>query len=897
MLLASLPWASYASRMDSSRRVVRRSLCVVFAAVLLLSGRYSKASWTFEPVGPSQLSQPESILKPCDPARWDERLSGVPPTLNAVCGKLRGDGVERMYAQLTSGTIAELELRENNRATIVPFLRGKDIPVPTYPAHFSAINEKGQTQPSLYVATYAWILKYDWVGREWALDFASTKNSALSTGFAVGDFRGDGQIRAYVSYQTSLAEYSRTPVGWHRQQIPTSAGEGYILSTALLSGERRPVLVLTGPDMKMRVARWRPEATVAVTDFSAHGVSAKEAAAISDLLRVRILNIGNCKSLERQQISTILQEQAFQQTKTIDPESAVRIGRLLNADKVIIGSVGMLDGKRFADTSIVSAKTGVTRRAEYLRWSDDAELQKGVELLAQAACPDTSLMQSSASDSMTASVSGGPDDVLTSVDWARFKVMDVPGGWINIVRLNKQPAILFVKHAPHGVGGLGIIRRISGTWRQESVPVAIRSPMQAVACDGRGDGVSRVYISYGKDPRITEITLSTGPWQLLDFSPNGDSISQNSMDGGALACAVSKTDRRPRLYLERPARNAIFECQWTSGNWRCESIVKTDNSLGWRYLYANPPGWSERDVLIDGSGIFVRGDRGWEKKSGVSNSIAVLPSSSKPRTLYSYGGSNSEISYSADLTQSVSRPLFPRTPYQLIDPKMIKVLHMPSGPPGARNYLATDPNIGQAVASIRGTAEESILGIGADRNVYEYRRGSSGWARSLISGFPGKPTWLVAGDARGDGVSRIYAVETGSLWELAYYGRPSVTSVADPVSSVVPKDGVKLLGDLFRAELGRHGNISVLSREGQSAASREQKLTGGDAGASTLPDYQVKTFIEARNGRYLMRGRLERADGSFTVHEFSSNGVSRDKLPEAAVALALRMAEEWPIRK
>jgi len=801
-----------------------------------------------------------------------------------------------MYAQLADGTLAELDGGAAGESAVWPLMHGKDIQAPTYPARFVAVQPQRQARPSLYVATFRWVLKYDWDGRKWTMEYASTRNSAVPTGLAVGDFRGDGQTRIYVSYGTEMAEYTKTPVGWHRQAIPTSAGMMFLLSSGRSSATNERVLVLTDPDKKTSIARWRPEASVAVTDFFPRGVPQTEAAAVSDLLRARIVNIGNCRSLERQRISEVMQEQSIQQTGTFDPRTAVKLGRLLKADKVIIGSIGVLDGRKFAETSIVSVKTGAAERTESLRWSDDAELQKGIELLAQTACPDTTVTQARSKAPARADAAQAPASPTTSPGWARFKIADVADGWLKIVRLNGRPAIVHV--APYSGGSkLDIIRRISGDWRRESVSLGANTPMRVDACDAHGDGVTRIYVSYGKDPRISELTPEAGSWKIVDFRPNQDGVSPHSMDGGAIACVVSKTDHRAHLFLERPARKAIFECRW-SGDWRCESIASTDNPLSWTYLYANPPGWSADDVLIDPGGVYERGRAGWAKRGPVAAYGALLVSKSNPRTLFSYGATNTEAVYNPDLTLHESEPLFARSAPQHVAHGMEKTLGMPAGPPGANNFLATDPNIGQTVGRMPGSKGESIFGVGGDGLVYQYRRERGEWSRSLVSGFPGRPRWVVAGDARGDGIDRLYVVEVGSdykggLWELDYFGGSSPVLVPDPVSSVIPADGAKLLGDLYRAELGRHGDVSVVSREGQTAAREERSLTGG-ATSSSGSEFRLRSSIESRDGKYFMSERLERADGEAPVREFVSEGVPRDKLPEAAVALALRMAEEWP---
>jgi len=176
---------------------VRLSGHILLAALLLLEGKSANASWTFEPVDSSQLKPAEGLLKPCEPSRWRPGVGGMPAIKTAACGDFRGDGVERMYAQLADGSIAEVEIDEGGSASVYTLLNAKDIQIPTFPARFSAILEKGGARPSLYVATFAWVLKYEWNGQRFTMEYLSTRNTAIPSGFAVGDFRGGGQIPVF----------------------------------------------------------------------------------------------------------------------------------------------------------------------------------------------------------------------------------------------------------------------------------------------------------------------------------------------------------------------------------------------------------------------------------------------------------------------------------------------------------------------------------------------------------------------------------------------------------------------------------------------------------------------------------------------------------------------------
>ena len=51
------------------------------------------------------------------------------------------------------------------------------------------------------------------------------------------------------------------------------------------------------------------------------------------------MNVSEWKLIERERISDVLEEQEFQGSGSVDAETAVRIGRILGADGVIVGTV------------------------------------------------------------------------------------------------------------------------------------------------------------------------------------------------------------------------------------------------------------------------------------------------------------------------------------------------------------------------------------------------------------------------------------------------------------------------------------------------------------------------------------------------------------------------------
>ena len=97
--------------------------------------------------------------------------------------------------------------------------------------------------------------------------------------------------------------------------------------------------------------------TVAILDLVANGIAETEAKSLSDFLRGQITRVTRSdrykkklgysyKIIERSQMDKILDEMEFQSSGCTDEECAVEIGKVLNAEHIVIGSVGLV-GKTY----------------------------------------------------------------------------------------------------------------------------------------------------------------------------------------------------------------------------------------------------------------------------------------------------------------------------------------------------------------------------------------------------------------------------------------------------------------------------------------------------------------------------------------------------------------------
>ncbi len=98
--------------------------------------------------------------------------------------------------------------------------------------------------------------------------------------------------------------------------------------------------------------------TLAVAEFDAKGVPVSDASVISDLFRTEIVKQETFIVVEKSRMDEILQEQAFQQVGCTVQECAVKLGRLLNVNYLIVGSIGLLFDRYVLSISVVDIETG-----------------------------------------------------------------------------------------------------------------------------------------------------------------------------------------------------------------------------------------------------------------------------------------------------------------------------------------------------------------------------------------------------------------------------------------------------------------------------------------------------------------------------------------------------------
>ena len=98
--------------------------------------------------------------------------------------------------------------------------------------------------------------------------------------------------------------------------------------------------------------------SIAVLDLEGRGISAMEAASLTDRLRSELVKTGAVTVVERGQMQTILAEQDFQMAGCTSDECAVEIGQMLGVTMMYSGSIGKIGSTYTVDVRGVSVETG-----------------------------------------------------------------------------------------------------------------------------------------------------------------------------------------------------------------------------------------------------------------------------------------------------------------------------------------------------------------------------------------------------------------------------------------------------------------------------------------------------------------------------------------------------------
>jgi TolB-like protein len=123
--------------------------------------------------------------------------------------------------------------------------------------------------------------------------------------------------------------------------------------------------------------------TVAVADFDSQGLASYDASLLCDLYSNSLLSTGVFRVVERKELRKILAEQELQLSDMSEEESAVRIGRILNARYLSTGSIGRIGEKYTLNLKLIDIETGETLVSANRIFQDIMNVPESFKLLSE----------------------------------------------------------------------------------------------------------------------------------------------------------------------------------------------------------------------------------------------------------------------------------------------------------------------------------------------------------------------------------------------------------------------------------------------------------------------------------------------------------------------------------
>ena len=154
-------------------------------------------------------------------------------------------------------------------------------------------------------------------------------------------FSGDARWLASANDRGQVAVYSVTGV------LRGQTGEAF--SDARIQITSKDTFPLISPGQ---------EYALAIMDFDTALADKELGRAVAELLRNRISGAEKVKLVERGKFENLLKEQNIQFSDRIDADKAVKLGRMLGAQKMIFGEVSRFDTTYTIDVRLVDVQTG-----------------------------------------------------------------------------------------------------------------------------------------------------------------------------------------------------------------------------------------------------------------------------------------------------------------------------------------------------------------------------------------------------------------------------------------------------------------------------------------------------------------------------------------------------------
>ncbi len=122
---------------------------------------------------------------------------------------------------------------------------------------------------------------------------------------------------------------------------------------------------------------------IAVIDFDGKNTSQANASIISDFIRTDLVRIGNYNIIEKANMDKILAEQAFQATGCTTTQCIIQMGKILNVQQMIVGTLSELMGTYYITANLIDVETGKIIKSEDVKINNTDEIKNACRELAE----------------------------------------------------------------------------------------------------------------------------------------------------------------------------------------------------------------------------------------------------------------------------------------------------------------------------------------------------------------------------------------------------------------------------------------------------------------------------------------------------------------------------------
>lgn len=122
---------------------------------------------------------------------------------------------------------------------------------------------------------------------------------------------------------------------------------------------------------------------LSVMDFVIENVSESEGKLIVDLLSSALIKVQKYRILDRSQRDNLLKELEFSYSDCTDESCQLELGRLLAADKIVVGSLGKIGNRYILNAKLLNVVTGEAVSSAYEIFRSIEELVDGSEAVAR----------------------------------------------------------------------------------------------------------------------------------------------------------------------------------------------------------------------------------------------------------------------------------------------------------------------------------------------------------------------------------------------------------------------------------------------------------------------------------------------------------------------------------